>query len=162
SSGNFSGSWRATFKPLLASPLQRRDRAHFDQELLAYQAVDDQERVRRISGALEQFGKFARAIGHELGDVLRMHEIGREFDEIGGAWALRGRSRADGGGAARAWPVGIRRRPVGCVGAGLAGDEQKFRRRLGAGWLRILSQRLAEAVRVENLDIGPQSGSRAV
>jgi hypothetical protein len=120
-------------KPLLASPLQRRDRAHLDQELLAHQAVDDQERVGRISGTLEQFGKFARAIGHELGDVLRVHEIGREFDEIGEACTLRGERGANIGEDEPALRVEIRRRLAVLVGADLAGNEQKFRRRLHAG-----------------------------
>ena len=69
--------------------LQRRDGADFDQKFFAHQAIDDEERVRRIGAAFEQSGKFACAIGHEFGNVLRMHEIGGELHQIGEARTLR-------------------------------------------------------------------------
>ena len=82
-----------------------------------------------------------------------MHEIGRELDQIGEARALRGKRRADIGEHQAALRVEIGRRLAVLVGADLAGDEQKLRR-LNARELRILPERLAEAVGVENLNIG--------
>jgi hypothetical protein len=59
--------------------------------------------------------------------------------------------RADIGEDQTALRVEIGRRLAVLVGADLAGDEQKFRR-FDAGQLRILPERLAEAVGVENLN----------
>src|ERR1700722_9120889 len=66
--------------------LQRGDRAHLDQKLLAHQAVDDEQRVGRIAAARKQARKFARAELGEFPDVLRVNEIARELDDV---WKVR-------------------------------------------------------------------------
>jgi hypothetical protein len=57
-------------------------------KLLAHQAVDDKQRVGRIAAARKQARIFARAVFHEFPDVLRVHEIARELDDVGKARAL--------------------------------------------------------------------------
>ena len=82
----------------------------FERSRFAHQPIDDEERVGRIGAALEQLREFARAIDHEFRNVLRMHEIGGELDEIGKARALRGERRADIGEDEPALRIEIRRR----------------------------------------------------
>ena len=84
-----------------------------------------------------------------------MHEIGRELDHVGEARALRHQRRLDIGEDLPALRVEV----VGAddlaalVRRQLAGDEQELGR-LDARDLRILSERLAERVRIENFDLG--------
>ena len=77
---------------------------------------------------------------------------GRELDQVGEARALRGKRCADIGEHQRALRVEIGRSFAVLVGADLAGDEQELRR-FDSGDLRILPERLAEAVGVEDLEL---------
>src|SRR6185312_9187376 len=61
---------------------ERRDGLHLDQRRLQHQPVDHQERVRRIEAVRKHLREFAQAILHEVRDVLRVHEIGRELYDI--------------------------------------------------------------------------------
>src|SRR6185503_13345999 len=72
-----------------AESLQRGDGRDLDQKLLAHQPIDDQQRVGRIGPAGKQAREFTRAVLEKLADVLRMHEVAREFHDIGKACALR-------------------------------------------------------------------------
>ena len=48
-----------------------------------------EQRVRRIGSVRKEAGKRAEAEFHEFRDVLRVHQIGGEFDDVGEARALR-------------------------------------------------------------------------
>ncbi len=148
-----SGELRRSGALYSSHGLHRRHRADLDQKLLAYQAVDDEQRVGRIGAAGEQAREFARAVLRELRDVLGMHEIARELDDVAKVRALRGERRADVGEHLRALAVEIGWRLAVPVVADLSGDEQKLRR-LDARDVRISRERLAEAVWIEHLDIG--------
>src|SRR5262249_46735992 len=67
----------------------RRDGRNLDQKRLLHETIDDQQRIRRITPARKQPGKFTQPERHELRDVLRVHEIGGELDHAGEARALR-------------------------------------------------------------------------
>src|SRR6185369_9851184 len=62
--------------------LERGDGLHLDQELLLHEAIDDQERVRRVLAV----GKHLRVVGLapavERGDVLRVDEERGELDDV--------------------------------------------------------------------------------
>jgi hypothetical protein len=133
--------------------LQPRHRAHLDQKLLPHQPVDHQQRVGRIGAAGEQARELARAILHEFRNVLRVHQIGGEVDDVGEACALRGERDAEIGKDLGALCVEVGGRPAVAVSADLAGDEQELRR-FDARDVRILPERLAEAVGVEHLNAG--------
>ena len=57
-------------------------RLDLDQELLLHQPVDDQKRVRRILRAAEELRKQRRPDLHEGLDILGMHHVGRELDDV--------------------------------------------------------------------------------
>ncbi len=115
--------------------------------------LDHEQRVGRIGAAGEQAREFARAILREFRNVLGVHEIARERDDVAKVRALRGERRADVGEYLRALAFEIGRDLAPHVHADLSGDEQKLRR-LDAGDVRISRERLAEAVGVEHLDVG--------
>src|SRR4030081_3793910 len=71
------------------SASQGGDGLYLDQERLLHQAVDDKERVGRIGPAGKHPRKLTQPERHELRDVLRMHEVGRELNDIGEGRALR-------------------------------------------------------------------------
>ena len=75
--------------------LQRRDRRHFDQERFLHQPVDHQQRVGRIGAVGKHLGKFAQPEFHELRNVLRVHHVGGELDDIAPAGADRFQRRFD-------------------------------------------------------------------
>ena len=88
----------------------------------------------------------------EMRDVLRVHQIGRELDDVGKARALRLQRRADVGEGLGALRIEVGRGLAVLSGADLSGDEQELGR-LHAGDLRILPQRFAEAVGIQVLDL---------
>ena len=108
--------------------LHRRHRAHLDQKLLPHQPVDHKQRVGRIGAAGEQARELAHAVLHEFRDVLRVHQIGGELDDVGEACALRGERGAEIGKDLGALRVEVGGRPAVAVDADLAGDEQELRR----------------------------------
>src|SRR2546421_12704641 len=58
-----------------ARMLERRNGLHLDQERLLHQSIDHQQRVRRIGAVREEIRKRALAGGHELRNVLGVHEV---------------------------------------------------------------------------------------
>jgi hypothetical protein len=82
-----------------------------------------------------------------------MHEIGGELDDVAEARALGGERRADVGEGLRALAVEIGRGLAVLAGADLARDEQELRG-LHPRDLRVLPERFAEAVGVEDFDVG--------
>src|SRR5579875_501905 len=61
---------------------QRRDRLNLDQERLADEPIDHQQRVGRIDAIRKHLRELAQPELHELRDVLRMNEVGRELDYV--------------------------------------------------------------------------------
>src|SRR6478672_2375147 len=82
-----------------------------------------------------------------------MHQIGGELDDVVEARALGGERRADVGEGLCALAVEIRRGLAVLAGADLPRDEQELRG-LHPRDLRVLPERLAEAVGVEDFDVG--------
>ena len=140
-------------RQLRRSDLQRRHRLHLDQQIFAHQAVDDEKRVRRKGAAGKQPWEFARPVGGKLGDILRMHQIAGEGDDVGEARALRGERGADLREHQRALRLEIGRRLAVLADADLAGNEQKLRS-FDARDIRIRRRRLGHAVGIETLDRG--------
>jgi len=68
-----------------ANSSNRRDCLDLDQELFADQPIDHQQRIGRILTARIYPGEEFLANRHERFDVLRMHEVGGEFGDIGEA-----------------------------------------------------------------------------
>ena len=66
-----------------ARSLQCSDRCDLDQQVLAHQAVDHEQRIWRKGPAGKQAREFTRPIGGKFRDVLRMHEIAGEGDDVG-------------------------------------------------------------------------------
>src|SRR5690242_5842739 len=56
--------------------LQRRNGLHLDQEGLADEPVDHQQRIGRIGAVREKRRKDSLAEGHELRNVLAVHHVG--------------------------------------------------------------------------------------
>jgi len=142
---------RGRMRPASRPRLQRSDRGDFDQQILAHQAVDDEQRIRRKGSAGKQAREFARPIGGKFRDVLRMHEVAGEGDNVGKSRALRGERRANRFEDERALRLEIGRRLAVLVGADLAGDEQIVRS-LYARDVRIRRERFRHGVGVETLD----------
>jgi hypothetical protein len=86
---------------MIASPRGRRnhltrarDGFHLQEEVLLHEAIDDADRVGRKLAA-EELGEVLGAQRHELLDVLRVHEIGRELRHVieGNAQSLEHRAQ---------------------------------------------------------------------
>src|SRR4051812_37287136 len=68
-------------------PSERGDGLHLDQELLLHEAIDDEQRVGRIDAVREHPRKFAQPVLHEFRDLLRVHEVGGELNDVAPAGA---------------------------------------------------------------------------
>jgi len=132
--------------------LERRDRLHFEQVLLAHQAVDDKQRVGRIGAVREHAREFAQPELHEFRDVLRVHQIGGELHYVSPAGAGRFQRFLDLGEHAGALRVEI------VAGCQHAGNEKEFTG-LDSGHVRVLAERLAEGVDVVDADVCHGSSS---
>src|SRR5262249_24376751 len=97
---------------------------------------------------------FAQPILHELRNILRVHQVGRELDDVSPARADRFKRRFDirEGLHALGVEIAVADQLAVAVDANLAGDEDEFRR-LDAREMRVLTKRLAERVGVEELDV---------
>src|SRR3954466_5333550 len=140
---------RAEASRLAEKVLEGGDGLHLDQELLLYEAIDDQQGVRRVGAAREKLREFTQAPGHELRDVLRVHEVSGELDDVRKSGA--GRFQRFGDLREDAAALGVE------IGTGRqhAGDKKKFVR-LYPRQVRVLAERLAERVDVRDLDVGHQ------
>src|SRR5205823_6448221 len=121
-------------------------RLHFEQVLLAYQAVDDEQRVGRIGAVREHAREFAQPELHESRDVLRVHQVGGELHYVPPAGARRFQRFLDLGEHAGALRVEV------VAGRQHAGNEKEFTG-LDPGQVRVLAERLAEGVNVVDADV---------
>ena len=64
------------------SDLNCGDGLHLDQEFFLHQAVHHQQGIRRRGAIGEKFWDLAQAVGHEIRDVLAVHEVGGELYDI--------------------------------------------------------------------------------
>src|ERR1051325_2737661 len=69
-----AGGAMTSAAPAAMKKVQRRNGLHLDQERLLHQPVDHQKRVRRIGAVREESRKRALAVGHELRDILAVHQ----------------------------------------------------------------------------------------
>src|SRR5205085_11158709 len=129
--------------------LDRGDGLHLDQELLLNEAIDDEQRVRRIGAVGKKRRELALAPGHEARDVLRAHEVGRELYDVGPSGARRFQRLADLREDAAALRIEIAARREH------AGDEEELRR-LDAREVRVLAEGFAQRADVVDLDLGHQ------
>src|SRR5258708_37586095 len=134
--------------------LESRDGLYFDQELLLHQPVDDQEGVGRVGAVGEHPREFAQPVLHEFRDVLRVHEVGGELRHVAPAGAGGLERLLDLGEHARALRVEI------VAGGEHSRDEQELAG-LDPRDVGILAERLAEAFRVDDPDLGHGAYLRA-
>src|SRR5881396_156482 len=144
--GGAAGDPQEARRGVRRGSLERRDRLHFEQVLLAQQAVDDEQRVGRIGAVREHAGEFAQPELHEFRDVLRVHQVGGELHYVRPAGAGRFQRFLDLGEHAGALRVEV------VAGRQHAGNEKEFTG-LDPGHVRVLAERLAQGVNVVDADV---------
>src|SRR5204863_3108600 len=143
----YSVKARSAMKLILR--LYGRNRLHFDEESFLDQAIDHQQRVRRIDAVFEHAREFTPAKIHEFADVLGVDQIGGELHDIVPA-GVRGSKRnfdiGEGLPALRE-EVGLSDEVAASIGGHHPGDEQELAR-LDPRDLRILPERISELRKV--------------